>query len=153
MWCLPWYVLEQRSWSSPYSLHLGESNLEDTLNNIGDWKTLLSFSSTSLQFQVQSTMGGSRSHLYMAIAGYRESNVTFLWFKPRHNEEPRLNRRPRDTHFHLWRGSSQDCVRLRESVITPRHMSEPSWKKAKSSDSTGAVQRESERDRNDSSGQ
>lgn len=152
MWCLPWYILEQISWSSPYSLHLFEANLVDPLN-VGDWKTLLSFSSTSLQFHVQSTLGGSRSHLYMVIGGYCGSKLEFLWFKPRHNEEPRLNRRPRDTHFHLWRGSSQDCVRLRESIITPRHMLVPSRMKAKSSDSTGAVQRENERDRNDSSGQ
>lgn len=141
---LPWYVLEQSFCSFPYNVHLAADEMVDPFQNVWEWMRTLSLSSTSLQFQVHSTLGGARSHVYMAMGGSFGLYVTFPVFKPRHNEVPRLNRRPRDTHFHLWLGSSHDLLRLRDFSRTPRHLLVPSRRKAKSSDSTGAVYRERE---------
>lgn len=102
------------------------------------------FSSTWPQLQVQRTLGGSRSQVYTARGERPEREVTFPVVTPRHSDEPRLKRRPRVTHFQRWLASPQDGDRMREWSRTPRHPRVPSWKKAKSSESSGAAERERE---------
>jgi len=75
---------------------------------------MLRLSNTWPQFQVQRILGGSWSQVYTPRGDLSDLELALPVVTPRHSEEPRLNRRPRVTHFQRWLSSSQEDARTRE---------------------------------------